>query len=584
MATTSAYPGPSVRSSRSPKPLNLAMSYHQPRSLHQSRPRLEDSFDMIRREFDLLLKENSMLRQQRDDVEARMNQQMNELTAMHNAVSQLEASHLHAKHEYEHHISELHEKLQRQQASTSSSPTKSPTMRDERPPPVPPPPSVFQRPLKPLSKDTRNGFAGGAILPEPDAMNVDKKPILPPISSAVGYVSRTSSTGGSVSRSPPRNEDTRQPSPPRLVAPTPGWRWKGIDHAAIPAQVKGGDPSADWITVYEDPDWKERLDVQLSQSFTHASVVCCVRFSPDGRYLATGCKSSAQIFDVSTGYKVCELKEDNNSDECYVRSVAFSPDGKYLATGTEDNLVRVWDIAKKRVRNKFPGHTSEIYALQFSRDGRSVVSASGDTTVRIWDMLDSSCRVLQTSPEVEAQHSSDSDPLPDRGITSVSLSPSGGLIATGSLDNTVRIWDTTTCTLIETLHGHTASVYSVAFMKDGNGLVSGSLDKTMRYWDVSQLVGGGVRSPSTEKCRSKVIYNGHLDYVLSVGATSSNHWVVSGSKDRTVMLWDTRSGQALCYLQGHKNSVIQLDVDPTSKLIATGSGDNNARIWRVNLL
>jgi WD40 repeat protein len=125
-------------------------------------------------------------------------------------------------------------------------------------------------------------------------------------------------------------------------------------------------------------------------------------------------------------------------------------------------------------------------------------------------MLDSSCRVLQTSPEVEAQHSSDSDPLPDRGITSVSLSPSGGLIATGSLDNTVRIWDTTTCTLIETLHGHTASVYSVAFMKDGNGLVSGSLDKTMRYWDVSQLVGGGVRSPSTEKCRSKVIYNGHL--------------------------------------------------------------------------
>ncbi|KAH8798727.1 WD40-repeat-containing domain protein [Flagelloscypha sp. PMI_526] len=117
-------------------------------------------------------------------------------------------------------------------------------------------------------------------------------------------------------------------------------------------------------------------------------------------------------------------------------------------------------------------------------------------------------------------------------------------VATGSLDNTVRIWDTTTCTLIETLHGHTASVYSVAFMKDGNGLVSGSLDKTMRYWDVSQLVSGGLL---TSSCNCK-------DYVLSVGATSSNHWVVSGSKDRTVMLWDTRSGQALCYLQGHKNS------------------------------
>jgi WD40 repeat protein len=47
-------------------------------------------------------------------------------------------------------------------------------------------------------------------------------------------------------------------------------------------------------------------------------------------------------------------------------------------------------------------------------------------------------------------------------------------------------------------------------MKDGIGLVSGSLDKTIRYWDVSQLVGGGFRSPSAEKSRSKMIYNGHL--------------------------------------------------------------------------
>ncbi|KAH8802325.1 hypothetical protein DL96DRAFT_1563620 [Flagelloscypha sp. PMI_526] len=181
------------------KAIELSNVISSAQVIHQSQPCLEESFDKIRREFDLLPKENSMLRQQRD-----VNQQMNELTAMHNAVSQLEALHLHAKREYEHHISKLHEKLQRQQASTSSPSTKSPTMRDERPLLVPVPPSVFQRPLKPLSTDKRNGFAGGTILSEPE--------LLQPVEVHPHLV---------------------------FLLQPPGWRWKGMYHAAIPGQVKG---------------------------------------------------------------------------------------------------------------------------------------------------------------------------------------------------------------------------------------------------------------------------------------------------------------------------------------------------------
>jgi len=83
-------------------------------------------------------------------------------------------------------------------------------------------------------------------------------------------------------------------------------------------------------------------------------------------------------------------------------------------------------------------------------------------------------------------------------VTSVAISPDGRLVAAGSLDNTVRIWDVATGQLIERLRGHKDSVYSVAFTPDGEGIVSGSLDKTLKYWDVGKLLANAPkRDPRT---------------------------------------------------------------------------------------
>jgi general transcriptional corepressor TUP1 len=85
------------------------------------------------------------------------------------------------------------------------------------------------------------------------------------------------------------------------------------------------------------------LDIALLHQFNHESVVCCVRFSKDGRYLATGCNRTAQIFDMRNGVQVCKLEDETVKGEgdLYIRSVCFSPDGKYLATGAEDRQIRV---------------------------------------------------------------------------------------------------------------------------------------------------------------------------------------------------------------------------------------------------
>ena len=106
-----------------------------------------------------------------------------------------------------------------------------------------------------------------------------------------------------------------------------------------PHQKREGD---DWFAVF-NPRVPRVLDVGLVHTLQHESVVCCVRFSQDGRYVATGCNRSAQIFEVNTGRQVSLLQDEtvDKDGDLYIRSVCFSPDGKYLATGAEDKQIRV---------------------------------------------------------------------------------------------------------------------------------------------------------------------------------------------------------------------------------------------------
>jgi glucose repression regulatory protein TUP1 len=284
----------------------------------------------------------------------------------------------------------------------------------------------------------------------------------------------------------------------------------------------------------------------------------------------------------------------------YVRTICFSPDGKFLATGAEDNVIRVilllpcparafvdwviqiWEIATNRIWHIFDGHQKEIYSLEFSLHGRFVVSGSDDKTVRIWNMSNLSSKVFAIDNVSSAYG--------DAGVTSVAISPNGQLVAAGSLDTFIRIWDIATGSLVERLRGHKDSVYSVAFTPDGKGLVSGSLDKTLKHWDVSGLISGGVKGqkermtgapPSApgacpeKTTRCTLNFTGHQvgstrrwcpvcvvlivlfffqNYVLSAAVSHDGQWVVSGSKDRYVRFWDSRSAIAQCMLQGHTNS------------------------------
>ncbi|KAJ9108607.1 hypothetical protein QFC19_002324 [Naganishia cerealis] len=251
----------------------------------------------------------------------------------------------------------------------------------------------------------------------------------------------------------------------------------------------------------------------------------------------------------------------SQAGDLYIRSICFSPDGKYLATGAEDRQIRIWDISKKRIKHLLVGHNQEIYSLDFSRDGQFLVSGSGDKSARIWDITSGHCVFdLRIEDTVVGENG---QPI-DAGITSVALSPDSRLVAAGSLDTIVRVWDTRTGQQVERLRGHKDSVYSVAFSPDGNQLVSGSLDKSLRVWDLRQTRVAAERASLHQPSQTGLgvlqqTLVGHKDYVLSVGITPDGQWIVSGSKDRSIQFWQG-DGQAQFLLQGHKNSVFECSI------------------------
>ncbi|ABW25762.1 WD-repeat protein [Acaryochloris marina MBIC11017] len=123
---------------------------------------------------------------------------------------------------------------------------------------------------------------------------------------------------------------------------------------------------------------------------------------------------------------------------------------------------------------------------------------------------------------------------------------------------------------IKLLQGHQAAVLSVSYSPDGTRIVSGSLDNTVRIWDAK--TGQPIGEP----------LQGHQNTVWSVSYSPDGRRIVSGSSDNTVRIWDAKTGQAIGEpLQGHQNDVYSVSFSPDGTRIVSGSRDKTVRIWEV---
>ena len=193
--------------------------------------------------------------------------------------------------------------------------------------------------------------------------------------------------------------------------------------------------------------------------------------------------------------------------------MAFSPDGKRLGSASDDETVKLWDVASGHELRTLKGHTGRVWSVAFSPDGTLLASASDDETVKLWDVA--SGRELST--------------LEGRAgwVWSVVFSPNGMQLATAGDDGTVKLWDTAGGQALRTLKGHTGRVWSVAFSPDGMRLATAGDDETVKLWDTA----------SGQELRT---LKGHLGPVLSVAFSPDGMRLASAGDDRTIRIWDAR--------------------------------------------
>ncbi len=117
------------------------------------------------------------------------------------------------------------------------------------------------------------------------------------------------------------------------------------------------------------------------------------------------------------------------------------------------------------------GHNDSVHSIAFSPDGKILASGSGDKTIKLWDISTGETIKMLTG------HS--------KGVDSVSFSPDGKILASGSYDKTIKLWDVSTGENIRTLTGHSNDVNSVSFSPDGKILASGSEESTIKLWNIS---------------------------------------------------------------------------------------------------
>ena len=281
-------------------------------------------------------------------------------------------------------------------------------------------------------------------------------------------------------------------------------------------------------------------------------------WSRDGRHIATGdLKGAIRLWEVDTPVPHCVHVIDGHAA---VQSLGFTPDSRYLVSAGIDrhNAVCIWDVESGHLRETLHGHSTNAGIVAYAPNGHLLANALRSGTIELWNV-----DLREHSSLVRFLRGHEST------LNALTFNPANvGLLASCGRDMMVRLWDTESGSELATLPSYGGNG-AVQFDATGRFLAVEGQHHSVALWDV-----GDPNMPTRV-----LAFEGHADSPLSLTFHPDGSQMVSGSLDRTVRLWDTKTGQMMKTIGRHDGYVTSVAFSPDGQFVASAGKDGVAHIW-----
>jgi WD40 repeat protein len=323
------------------------------------------------------------------------------------------------------------------------------------------------------------------------------------------------------------------------------------------------------------------LSRQTCQQIFRGHTYICrdIIFSPDGQTMFSACFDGViKQWNIQTGVCLQTFAEHTKA----VWALAITPNGDQIVSSSGDHLIKRWDLPTGKCLQTYVGHGDEVMGLicapsPFNSKESILISTSHDCTIKFWHLDSGECwRTLHGHTH---------------WVMCLSLSPDGQILATAGADHTIKLWSMATGECLRTLQGHQGYIHTLAFNSRDPILASCGFDGRIKLWNVPHLKdlttpnSSFSTSPYFGQCLQTL--SGHTSSVWSVAFSPDNQILASGSSDGLIQLWDANSGHHLQTLAGHAASLWSVDFCPVADLthpvyqiLSTGL-DGTLRLWNT---
>lgn len=246
--------------------------------------------------------------------------------------------------------------------------------------------------------------------------------------------------------------------------------------------------------------------------------------------------------------------------------MAFDNLGRILASCSADLSVKIWNFDTLTCIKTLSGHEHTVSSLEFSPDGNFLFSASRDKTIKMWEIS------TGFNKKTLSGH--------DDWVRSVSVNLSGTMLASCSDDENIIVWNLENGTQMYSFSGHENKIETAVFVKNQIALANIYSSDYLQMFNKSLI---GNSETTDEQSNELIDLNKKLiEKTKGVKEQKINkEYVISGSRDKTIKIWDVFGSSCIYTFNGHDNWVRSIAMHPNGKYLISSSDDKSIRVWEL---